>query len=691
MIRAKSCPNIRFYLDMLRGQRPLRKLISLESHKNLIKAADANPKEIGLGLGALEELHNQGKGPNQIIVTQRAAVHHNRKTLRALFGQGADYLIEFMGEARVLDTRKAGLKNELENKHQKSVRRVMDILREDRPLDDLITSESEKILMDLAIKYPSDTRAFLKNLIYVYREGRTPSKIVMPSNLGAPQNRWILEKMGSESDFLLSMIIEGILDVRQRGGIRFKPSTIDLTPNLRIPSLDSELETIGNADAKDEIIKDEELGNLVLFRALLAARIELYELGEAKSAAKRSENAAAYEEYAAKMREFSQKLTALKEGFPFGGIGYREMIKEQIDLAKLMVDKMNNPAADTVLSALTPKLMEILEGQKIARVRSTKRAKSKMGLRVSSGKIEVVDGLRGECIISSQGYKNTAAGILHKTMIDNKVTTHRILSMIDHEVESVENEKKKNAALILGLGIISRDPYGWWDKLFEAYLHLSKARDLGKQKALAELWGALELARIPTEQSRNLARFMVNAANADLERRNEILEAQKESLSRLKTHTEELIGKILKDLAHRWAKYFAREGRDLKNLKTLEKIQQRLGKYLGTLLGPQKEDLRERWLRQARSHITGVLRQMSGIAKLLKGSAKGEKGIDGKLMDAPIKAARHILLIEFDFINRDRTFKKGEREKALKTFYREKIKSYGSRIAMIDAQAEMDL
>ena len=140
---------------------------------------------------------------------------------------------------------------------------------------------------------------------------------------------------------------------------------------------------------------------------------------------------------------------------------------------------------------------------------------------------------------------------------------------------------------------------------------------------------------------------------------------------------------------HRWAKYFAKEVRDLRNLKTLETIQARLGKYLGTLLGPKREDLRELWLRQARSHVTGVLRQMSGIAELLIEKRKEE--VDEKLKDAAIKAARHILLIEFDFINRDRAFKKGERKKALKTFYREKVKSYGPRIAIIDAQTEMDL
>ena len=157
----------------------------------------------------------------------------------------------------------------------------------------------------------------------------------------------------------------------------------------------------------------------------------------------------------------------------------------------------------------------------------------------------------------------TASGILHRTMIDNNVTTHKILSMIEHEIESVEDEERKNTALILGLRVISGNPYGWWSKLYEAYLRLSKVRDLGKRKAFVELWGALELAKIPTEQSRNLARSMIRAAAVDLERRNEVLGSQKQSLLRLRGHTEELIGKVLLGLAERWAKYFAGQDRSV--------------------------------------------------------------------------------------------------------------------------------
>jgi hypothetical protein len=566
----------------------------------------------------------------------------------------------------------------------------MEILRKDRPLEDLITSESERVLMDMAVQYPSATRAFLKSLLSLYREGQTFLKIVLPGNLGAAQNRWILEKMGREPDFVLGMIKEGVLNVKRRGGIRFKLPRIDRTPKLRVPSLDFELETLRNADVQAEIEKNEELGNLVLFRALLAARIELYALGEAKSAARKSGQENTYREFVKDMKHFAGKLEELGSIFPFGKIGYRQMLREKIRIAQDMAEASNNTAADTVLSALTPKLMEILEDQEVSRVRSRKRAKSNAGLRLASGKVEIIDDLSGKCVISSQGYKKTASGVLHKTMIDHNVTTHKVLSMLEHEIKSVEDEKEKNSALILGLRVISGNPYGWWNKLYEAYLRLSMVRDLGKRKAFAELWGALELAKIPTEQSRNLARSMVMAAVADLERRNEVLDSQRQSLLRLKGHTEELIGKILLGLAERWAKYFAKEGRNLKNLKTLERVQARLGKYLGTLLGPTKEDLREHWLRQARSHITGILRQMSGIADLLKETDKEEE-IDDKLRDAPIKAARHILLIEFDFVNRGRAFNKGERKSALREFYREKVKTYGARIALVDSQIEMDL
>jgi hypothetical protein len=332
---------------------------------------------------------------------------------------------------------------------------------------------------------------------------------------------------------------------------------------------------------------------------------------------------------------------------------------------------LNNINAETVQQTLTTKVLEELERQEGERITVHKAQIKNSGLSACGNKVRIVDDLRGECIVTMRGLKKGAVGVMHRTVVLSRVSIHKILDMFDHMLASEETEKMGNRRFIFSLREIARDPLPQKERLLVAYLGgegREKVRDLkdyGKIKARTELWGALQLLAIPTEQARGLANSLIELAAQDYEKRNEIVAAKQEFLMAVKFHTEELIGEVLRSFTRRWARYFA--NRPKLTPKTIIRIQKKLGKYLGTLLS---REVREPWFRQARSRVTGVLRAIS------KFSREG-----GDEREVALGAARHLLGIEFDFEMRHRQFNKpAERKAAWLEFLRGKVKDYGQMI-----------
>jgi len=423
--------------------------------------------------------------------------------------------------------------------------------------------------------------------------------------------------------------------------------------------------------AKAEIQTDAEVGNLVFLRTLLAARIELYVIGEAKSQARKSGDEPAYQVQAQALRSWADQLDTFRREFPFPGSGYGQMLNGQLEIARDRARVLNNINAETVLQTLTTKVLEELERQEGERITVHKAQIKNSGLSACGNKVRIVDDLRGECIVTMRGFKKGAVGVMHRTVVLSRVSIHKILDMFDHMLASEETEKMGNRRFIFSLREIARDPLPQKERLLVAYLGgegREKVRDLkdyGKIKARTELWGALQLLAIPTEQARGLANSLIELAAQDYEKRNEIVAAKQEFLAAVKFHTEELIGEVLRSFTRRWARYFA--NRPKLAPKTIDRIQKKLGKYLGTLLS---REVREPWFRQARSRVTGVLRAIS------KFNREG-----GEEREVALGAARHLLGIEFDFEVRHREFKKpAERKAAWLEFLRGKVKDYGQMI-----------
>jgi hypothetical protein len=631
------------------------------------------------------------------------------------------------------------------------VGRTIDVLRRGRGRRFLISKNSEDNLRQMAITRPNQARAFLKNLLRLNYLAVPFERIVVPANLGESQNLGVLSKL-REASYIIRLIGgSGALDLR-KAGLKKKAVSPNFVPTVRRPTFDAALEIArkyqGNIIADDESGVGE-LGDLILFEAILIARVELYILGEKKSAAKASGNTAAYDRYSDEMRKFAQEFSKLLEVFPLPGkktsiesykredldnlldegdpligIQYRDVYRETIETAYNQIAKLNNPAADATLAGFMDLIMRVLENRAKWQAKAIRESRPE-------GKIRIVDEYRGKIEVDRWGYVKEA-GVKRKVLRPRRFKyLQKFLRHFDHYLERDINEKAKNEAVIKVLGEIPENPLASFDKIFDLSLGIGvldpresvedllkdkypRLSDVYKRLALIELWCVVELCRVPSDQAHRLAASLIHLAARAYGIRNRIIDAQIESNPREKAYGEQLVSRIINGMVKRWVGYFAKEPK--LRAKSLDELIDRLEKYYGTLFGPKRDKKTDHWVQQCRSHIMGIIEMVKRLKPIKeegtrlykrlysprapwsgpkeKRSAAAElerRGIVKRLMELedaldkmgniPIKAARLILQIEFDFNNRGKKFAKGERQKALECFYREKAKIYNTKIA----------
>lgn len=473
-------------------------------------------------------------------------------------------------------------------------------------------------------------------------------------------------------------------------GVQLELRTTVRRPSRRRPASAPQIGETGLAEmvrrigrtAKD-LRADPELGNLMFFRTLLAARVEMYIIGEAKSQARKAGNETAYQVQAQAMRDFAGRLdTAIKE-YPFTQDGFGSMLKEQLEIARDRARELNNINVDLVLQTLTPKVVDRINLEEKARVEAYKQKAKRSGFSTYGGKVRIMDTFRGECLVTMNGYRKGAEGEMRRVIVERRISIHKILSMFDHLLAGEETEKKENQKFITDLQGIGRDILAHKERLRQSYLggeERSRPRNFmeyGKIKARIEIWGALKLIEIDTPQARGLATSLLGLAVEDYQNRNEAVAAMQEFLTAVKYHTEMLIGQVILSFVKRWTGYFS-EKPELNHI-TLKKIQRGLGKYLGTLFN---DEVREPWFKQARSRITGVLRAMARYQR--EGGDERQVTLD---------AARHILGIEFDFGARRVVFgRPAEKKAAWLAFLKSKAETFGPGIIPKEkATSQMDL
>lgn len=316
---------------------------------------------------------------------------------------------------------------------------------------------------------------------------------------------------------------------------------------------------------------DPELGNLFLYQAVLRVRVDLYRAGEARS----------------DMQSIRGFLDFLSLQFPFGGTTERFSIKEGIEVASLLLLRNNNPAADAKLNSLSAAIDKIVTRETAGRV--------SRGWKIHyQGK--------GVWQVETSGYRATGVGLLRKEQTASKVQTVAVLSMLQHVIDSISEESAKNVLFTAELEIIKSSFPEYWDKLFEISLKFSEYDALKKGKAGIEMEGALELARVGSDQAIRLARDLISLSQKDIELRQAELAAQKERFVRLKVETEEKIEKELVRFAWQIAALLSNAGL-LQDPAAAQVIEGKLGAYLGTFL---QGEMREEWLARAKSRVVGL-------------------------------------------------------------------------------------
>ncbi|MEA3493263.1 MAG: hypothetical protein U9R38_02630 [Candidatus Margulisiibacteriota bacterium] len=467
-----------------------------------------------------------------------------------------------------------------------------------------MTRESELNLRALSYTRPNTTRAFLKGLARLDSLAIPVEGIVVPRALGETQNRGLFSRLGSVRSLVHLIDENGVLNLRaERAGLKHKLGYIDLTPNHKPFTLGDYQKVLEESYAVFEKEQSGELGNLFLFKILLRARIDLYRAGERRSARKLKGEAVGLTR---EMQRIKGHLAYVANNFPFGTAVERERAKQGVERTVELMGKKNNTAANSKLVSLTTNLERLLESQGRERLARTRRASDPGRLKLRYD--------RGMWRVRQEGYKRSRVSLLTKGDIDHGVSNAKLLSRIEHQIESISEEIVRNRMFIEELTYIRGHLPDNLDGLFEIYLTFTNYFNRHKEKACAEIEGAWQLAAIGTLQALNLAKGLMNLAIKDIKLRQANLEVQGKRLEGFYSHTEGRMAEIMVRFAESVARDLSAP-QIFSGEAGLGNIDRRLGGFLGTFF---RGEMREKWLKRAKSRVVGTKNALSGITELVR-------------------------------------------------------------------------
>lgn len=416
-------------------------------------------------------------------------------------------------------------------------------------------------------------------------------------------NHSIIRRIIADHNFAKSLVNEkGTFDLYSRkAGIKENRPYIDLTPKHTPLTLEDYKGMLNDSISIFE--RDQELGDLFLFKFILRARIDLYQAGEKRSARKQLGEAVSL---TAELTRVKEHLDYLVRRFPFGTISDRLHLKEKIEIASVWLGKKNNTAANATLTPLTDRLETVIQGQVRERLENIRAARDPYKLKLRYNK--------GSWRLRQEGYKKTVVSLLAKEDIDHGVPTAKLLSKIQHHIDGIIEEIVRNERFIAELAYVAADPQGNWDRLFELHLTFTNYFDRHKEKACAEIEGALQLAVIGTNQSVALAKGLLNLAINDIGLRQDNLVAQKDRLACFYRHAEGRISNITVRFAKQIVSDLSQPA-IFSGEMGMDNVDKRLGGFLGSLF---KGEMREGWLKRAKSRVVGAKYALSSIKDMIK-------------------------------------------------------------------------
>lgn len=333
------------------------------------------------------------------------------------------------------------------------------------------------------------------------------------------------------------------------------------------------------------------------------------------------------------LRQFAQNLDRFLGTFPFTRRGYDQLFRDQLEIVRDRARDLDPQRAAGKTTDLFHKFLEILDLQLLDQNRLAAG-------NITPRSLEEIAVGRGP-----------AEGI-------SQLAEERDQAIAERE-EIGRHLDKLQAGDIARLEQVGRA--------------LSKKTNLDKAAAFELFRAALEFMRIGQEGS--LVRALVELGREELDRRNEYMGIRLEGLIRLKTIKEVALGRQLIEFANRKAAEILRSPK--LDIPTLERVRDSLYQCLGAKLGPSSEALSVYWLRQARAHLAGVAEKMKKLV---------ENG--GGNVDDATRAARTLLEIEFDFLNRHQPFPRGRRQVELRKFLIIKASTHGWRIVPPETPAD---
>ena len=425
-----------------------------------------------------------------------------------------------------------------------------------------ITDRSRANLENLAQLHPQEIEKAIEGL---RKSGERIEKIVVPSGLAGPALAFSFKegvaRLGKEA--------------AQNGTVKVLPYKPQPLADL-ITSFEKE---------KKAFARDPEYASLFLYKAILRFRVELYKVGEERSAGKKQGRPPAADPF----QEIHQVLSYFIGKFPFGVERDKESLQKAVDC----LQKGNNVAADTSLQYLTSRLVKQLDELMVKRLRSTRPAQNwKLSL-IEKGEN------KGNWIINQVGYRLTPSGVLRRESIPHLVSTAKLLSMIDHEQKKISQELEDNKAYLEKIRMIASDPLGQWSELLELHERFTSFFAWHKDKACVELEAALHVTLVGSDQAVRLAQDLLGVAEETLALRQEVLVKQAKRIGELKREAEKKIIDHLMAFAVSIVNNLA-DKRALTNARWLGLIEVKLDGFLKTFL---RDEMREPWLTRCKGRV----------------------------------------------------------------------------------------
>ncbi|MFA5035175.1 MAG: hypothetical protein WC500_05295 [Candidatus Margulisiibacteriota bacterium] len=468
-----------------------------------------------------------------------------------------------------------------------------------------ITDQSRANLEALVRLHPQETEKAMAGL---RRGGERIEKIIVPSGLDGFALLFSVKggvaRLGNEAPRA------------QNGAIKALPYEPQALAEL-ITSFDKEQKAFAG---------DPEYAALFLYKAILRVRVELYRVGEERSAGKKQGLSLAADPF----QEVNQVLSYFQDNFPFSVDRDKESLRKAVNCLR----GGNNVAADTGLQYLTSRLVARLDELMVKRLRYTRPAQN--------WKISLIEKSenKGDWIINQVGYRLTPSGVLRRESIPHRVSTAKLLSMIGHEQEKIAQELEGNKKYLERIKAIAADPLGQWSELLELHERFTSFSAWYKDKACVELEAALHVTLVGSDQAVRLAQDLLGVAEESLNKRQAVLKTQAGRIGDLKKEAEKKIIDHLMSFTVSIVENLA-DPRCLTEPRWLAWIENRLDGFLATFL---RDEMREPWLARCKSRVDGLKK---AFPKLYDITLSREEKIE-KLR----KGASYLLQIGFFFETR---------------------------------------